>query len=129
MIITQIDTAHLELIKIFVKANELAVDVRADTLTVRKYNHKIIILEPKDEESAMSLTYMGVVHAGVLNMLDDYLLKCGVMPAAILPDTIHRQNQDEKEERANEKFMADLEVTMSNIRNKNEHPNQCKSGI
>jgi len=107
---TRLDIAHLELIKIFFKANELVgVNIKQATMEVRGRHHMVIHLETTYEPTSIALTFMGVRHCGVLNMLDDYLLKCGVALDALQPKSYHRQLQEEKEAKQNEDFVAVLE--------------------
>lgn len=101
---TNIGIEHLELIKIFFKANELIGSINPVEIIIRGVHHNVLELEFKDEDSEIKVTYMGVVHAGILNMFDDYLMKCGVDVDAIKPKTMHRQLQTEREERLNKEF-------------------------
>jgi len=107
---TRLDIAHLELIKIFFKANELVgMNITEDTMEVRGRYHMVLQLESTYEPTSIALTFMGVRHCGVLNMLDDYLLKCGVPMDALQPKSYHRQLQEEKEAKQNEDFVEVLE--------------------
>ncbi len=107
---TRLDIAHVELIKIFLEANELVgVVIKEATMEVRGRHHMVIHLESTYEPTAIALTFMGVRHCGVLNMLDDYLLKCGVPLDALQPKSYHRQLQEEKEQKQNEDFVEVLE--------------------
>jgi len=107
---TRLDIAHVELIKIFLKANELVgVNIKEATMEVRGRHHMVIHLESTYEPTSIAFTFMGVRHSGVLNMLDDYLLKCGVPMDALQPKSYHRQLQEEKEAKQNEDFVEHLE--------------------
>lgn len=101
---TRISPDHLELIKIFMKANDLGCVIHPKEIEIRSRNHTVLEIEFTDEDSEIKLTYMGLIHAGVLNMFDDYLMKCGVEVSAIPPKSINRQLQHEREERLNEEF-------------------------
>lgn len=106
---TQISFDHLELIKIFIEANDLdGVVAYPQDLNIRGVIHRVISVKSLDEDSNVKLTFLGIRHSGVINMLYDYLLKCGVSPDRISPPTIHRQLQSEREEKQNEEFMAHL---------------------
>jgi hypothetical protein len=107
---TKLDIAHKELIKIFLKANELdAVTISEEPLGINGRLHMVIGLKCTHEPTAEALTFMGLRHCGVLNMLDDYLLKCGVFPDALQPVSINRQIQEEREQRLNEDFLLKFE--------------------
>jgi len=107
---TRLDIAHLELIKIFFKANELVgVVFKEATMEVRGRHHMVIHIESTYEPTDIALTFMGVRHCGVLNMFDDYLIKCGVSLDALQPKSYHRQLQEEREAKVNEDFVDHLE--------------------
>ena len=115
---TQLDIVHLELIKIFIKANDLVgIVIREYPVEVRGRFHMCLQLESTFEDTSIALTFMGVVHCGVLNMLDDYLIKCGVLTDALKPASIHRQMQEERESKSNEEFIEH----MSALKTQNEH--------
>lgn len=109
---TKINVDHLELIKIFLEANELNAIANEDEIIIRGVIHKALSIVVWDEDSEIKLTFMGVRHAGVLNMLDDYLLKCGVAVDTINPKTMHRQLQSEKEDRMNEEFVRNIRTLL-----------------
>ena len=118
---TELDIAHIELIRIFLKANELdGVIVREVPYELRNWYHRCIQLESCNEDSSIALTFMGVRHAGVLNMFDDYLLKCGIDVGALKPKSIYRQEQSEREDKLNEDFMKQLETKWKQNGNKME---------
>lgn len=103
---TTLDVAHLELIKIFIKANDLTgIIIKEVPWEVNGRFHMVLQLESTYEPSAEALTFLGFRHCGVLNMLDDYLLKCGVAPDALQPKSYHRQLQEEREQKVTEEFM------------------------
>ena len=107
---TQLDVKHLELIKIFIKANDLTgIIVKEVPWEVRGRFHMVLQLDAVYEPSAEALTFLGFRHCGVLNMFDDYLLKCGVAPNALQPKSYQRQLQDEKEAEQNKAFVEQLE--------------------
>ena len=106
---TKLDIAHKELILIFFKANELiGMVVTEEPIEIRGRFHMVLRLESTFQGTSEALTFMGIRHCGVLNMLDDYLLKCGVTWDALQPSSMHRQIQDEREQEENEKFIKDL---------------------
>ena len=118
---TELDVKHLELIKIFVKANDLVgIVIKEVPYEVRGRFHMCLQLETTFEDSAEALTFMGIRHCGVKNMLDDYLLKCGIAPDALQPASMHRQLQDEREQEQNEDFMKHL----LRIKGQHEHSNK-----
>jgi hypothetical protein len=107
---TEISIEHLELIKIFLDANKLdGITATEHILEIRGVKHNVIRLISVKEESSIALTFMGVIHAGVLNMFDDYLLKCGVYPDQIKPKTMYRQVQEEREAVVNKQFIDHLQ--------------------
>jgi len=113
---TEIDVAHLELIKIFIKANELVgVVIKETPFEIRGRFHMGLQLESIYEPTSETFTFMGFRHCGILNMFDDYLLKCGIPCDAIKPKSYHRQLQEEKEAGSNASFMKMLETKMKTI--------------
>lgn len=106
---TEIDIAHIELIKIFIKANDLVgIVITEAPHEVRGRFHMCLQLESTFEDTSVALTLMGVRHCGVKNMLDDYLLRCGIQPDAIRPKSMHRQLQEEREGEINKNFLSIL---------------------
>lgn len=98
IITTQLSYDHLALMQIFVDANELTgVILRPADLTVRGIIHRVIELESTNEDTSMKLTYLGIRHYGILNMFDDYLIKCGVDPRHLQPATLYMQEKEEYE--------------------------------
>lgn len=107
---TKIDVVHLELINIFIKANDLVgIVVSSEPYEINGRFHMTLRLTSTFKDTSATLTFMGVRHSGILNMLDDYLIKCGVPWDAISPPSMLRQAQEEKEAAQNERFMANLE--------------------
>ncbi|HEY6435346.1 MAG TPA: hypothetical protein VIY47_02035, partial [Ignavibacteriaceae bacterium] len=78
---TNISWGYVSLLDIFFKANELDISckMRKDGPTKEMVN--LIYEEGSDTESAM--TFLGIKHLGFKNMLDDYLIKCGIDPGFI----------------------------------------------
>lgn len=108
---TFLDIAHLELIKIFIKANELTgVEVIEYPVELRGRHHMCIRLESTYEDSSAALTYLGFRHMGVKNMFDDYLIRCGVAPYDLNPNSYHTQLRHEREIEQNEKFTEHLKT-------------------
>lgn len=106
---TTLEIKHKELIKIFIKANELyGVYVVEHPFDVRGRLHMGLRLESTREDSIETLTFMGLRHCGIQNMLDDYLLKCGVLVYDLNPKSIGRQEQEEREEKINNQFLTEL---------------------
>src|ERR1700756_229037 len=107
---TQLDIKHKELIHIFVKANELVGAVVSEyPVEVRGRHHMCLRIESTFVDTDVALTFMGVRHAGIKNMFDDYLLRCGVPPTDLQPKSIHRQIQEEREAEINKAFTEYLE--------------------
>jgi hypothetical protein len=97
---TTISTDHLELIKIFFEANELP-DVRIYTYNkqIGMFAHRMIeVAYENNSDTAEKITFMSMIHAGFLNMLDDYLMKCGVSVWELQPKTIKEQELKVKQE-------------------------------
>jgi len=76
---TQLDSKHLEKIQIFLEANKLN-DTKAeiDEVISGAWIHQTIQVCCNSHDDEVQLTFMAVIHAGISNMLDDYLMKCGV---------------------------------------------------
>lgn len=118
LIRTQISLDHIELIKIFIKANELDNMVAVPyKFEVSGKSHHAIELQITNESTEEKLSIMSMRNSGVSNMLDDFLLKCGVPVDAINPKSIHRQLQDEREKEINEKFISTLPEILARISN------------
>ncbi len=78
---THLSADHIELIKIFMQANELYhVDILVKKRSIDGLDYLYLDIITLDEQDAEKLTFMGIRHSGVLNMLDDYLMKCNVSP-------------------------------------------------
>ena len=121
---TQLDVEHLELIKIFIDANELVgIVIRQVPMEYNKRHHMVLQLESTHDLTSEKLTFMGYRHSGVLNMFDDYLLKCGVPHDALKPKSYYRQLQEEQEEEINEDFLEHLQQVVSKTGKINEHLN------
>lgn len=107
---TKLDISHIELIKIFFEANNLSsVSVYEKEILVREYPHRVIFISyPLDSEDSTKISFMSLIHAGFINMLDDYLLKCGVSVYNLSPDSFKHQERNEKEAEINQKFMATI---------------------
>ena len=72
---SKISWGHLELLEIFFKANNLDVTCLMNTI---KSLPQVDFYYEDDSDTAMTLTFMGVRHLGIENMLCDYLINCGV---------------------------------------------------
>lgn len=118
---TQLCTDHIELIKIFIEANELVeMQVIEREVNIRGKNHRMITLFTLNEDTSTKLTFMGLRHAGVLNMLDDFLIKCNVSPHALQPQSLRLKEHDEKQKEKE----AELQKHLSKIKEQNEHINE-----
>lgn len=106
LIETMLSTDHIELIKIFIDANELrGMTVLEAKVDIRGTNHSFIHLACHDEDTMEKITFMSLRHSGFLNMFDDYLMKCGVTHNELNPATYRRQLQKEREDETTRIFM------------------------
>lgn len=76
---TFLENSHMELIKIFFKANGMNATV-VEYTDIENYGFSNMIRIFLDDDSMVQATFMATRHAGFQNMLDDYLIKCGVAP-------------------------------------------------
>ena len=84
---TELVQDHKALIEVFLKANELT-SVKLQTYEKVEWDHTFHLLKliyDNDSEDALKLSYMSLVHMGIPNMLDDFLLKCGVPVKTLNP--------------------------------------------
>jgi hypothetical protein len=101
---TEIAVLHKELIKIFFQANNL---VDTEILEVlyeendKKYPVLEIVCHDDNDDSTQMLTLLGLRNYGVQNMLDDFLIRCGVHPREIKPYNLVRDREDYE---VNQKF-------------------------
>lgn len=122
---TNLDIKHTKLMHIFFKANELVgVVVEEYPVEIRGRHHMMLRFNITYEPSAVALTFMGVRHAGIKNMFDDYLMKCGVPVDALQPASYHRQLQEEREAEENKRFIEHMNNFIKNNGNIDEHFNQ-----
>jgi hypothetical protein len=106
---TELDPAHLELMRIFFKANDLrGIIVHNKKVMIRGVEHTFLHFETDFEETELKLTFMALRHAGIRNMFDDFLLKCSIPVDALQPKSFHQQLQAEREAKQNEEFMDNL---------------------
>lgn len=106
---TELDVKHTDLMHIFFKANELVGIVTEEyPVEIRGRNHMMLRFTVTYEPTAVALTFLGIRHAGIKNMFDDYLIKCGVPIDALQPASYHRQLQEERESEQNERFIEYL---------------------
>ncbi len=93
---THIDVRHIDLIKVFFTANELhkvnvtsynKVEVVQDLNVVRSLVQ--LSYDELDLETSNTLAFMSLRHLGMGNMLDDFLIKCGISPFSITPPILH----------------------------------------
>jgi hypothetical protein len=114
---TNLSTDHLELIKIFFEANELPnVRIYAYDKQMGMFSHRMIEVsyDDQDGETGEKITYMSMVHAGFCNMLDDFLMKCGVDVWKLAPKTIKEQELKEKEEERDRKMQEQFQQWSNN---------------
>lgn len=119
---TTLDIAHLELLRVFMKANDLDIYVNEANVEIRGKSHKMIRLESAHEPAIQALTFLGLKHAGVLNMFDDFLLKCGVGVTELQPVSYYRQSLEEKDAAINQRFMDSIYSPIKEP-TQNEHSN------
>jgi len=82
-IVTRIRAVHKELVEIFFKANEFK-DARViNHVEPENYGDQEMLKIFYSDEDASLIVFMGFRHGGILNMLDDYLIKCGAYPSAL----------------------------------------------
>lgn len=82
IIYTKISYGYVELLDTFFRANDLIVKCTEGEPDI--HNRSLAILEYEDNsDTAYSITFMSVRHLGFENMLCDYLIRCGIMPARI----------------------------------------------
>jgi hypothetical protein len=89
---TRISFGHESLLWTFFDANNLKVQI------VRRKAHpvdKIDLYYDEESDTAQELMFMGLVHSGIENMLDDYLIKCGVRPDLINTFVARREMTDD----------------------------------
>ncbi len=104
---TTISATHLSLIDVFFQANKLDGVVISDyEHDIRGTKHIMLRLSWMDAnyETAEKITYMAMIHCGIQNMLEDYLMKCNIDPFDLQPKSIKRQLDKENEEEENRKF-------------------------
>jgi hypothetical protein len=103
---THFGAEHMALLEIFFKANKL------ENVKLSEYhrpyngeNHKYIEISWDDNsETGVQISFMSVVHMGFLNMLDDFLLKCGVDVQNIGAESFRVQKRREVEEQKQKEF-------------------------
>jgi hypothetical protein len=69
---------HKDLLATFCRANEVQADFIQDQRTIDGVMHSFLTILVLDSDSEQKLTWLGFKHAGILNMLHDYLKKCNV---------------------------------------------------
>ena len=75
---TKILSKHIELVKIFFQANNFH-DARVVIYSdLENYGTQEMIRVFYSDEDEGDIVMMAIRHAGIPNMLDDYLMKCGV---------------------------------------------------
>jgi hypothetical protein len=77
---TRIKPQFKELLDIFFKANEFT-DVRIVSYREpENYGDQEMLRIFYSDDDESGIMFLGFKHAGILNMLDDYLMKCGKSP-------------------------------------------------
>lgn len=77
---TRLKPQFKELIKTFFKANEFT-DVRVVSYTdPENYGDQEMLRIFYSDDDESRIMFLGFKHAGILNMLDDYIMKCGKSP-------------------------------------------------
>lgn len=71
---SNISYGYVGLLKIFFNANNLNVECEE---RVNGKNIQINFIFEDDSDTAIALTFMGMRHLGIENMLCDYLIRCG----------------------------------------------------
>lgn len=100
---------HIELVKIFFTANDLK-DVYITSYpetyfegTEDEIVYKMLSLTfYSNTETSEQITFMSMRHAGFLNMINDFLLKCGVSAFELEPDPKSDKEKNEKKRRDKE---------------------------
>jgi hypothetical protein len=72
---TKISWGFLSLLEVFAKANNLEVNFIARDSGLGK---QVSITYDENSDTALSITMLAMKHAGFLNMLDDFLIRCGI---------------------------------------------------
>jgi len=92
---TEIAVLHKELIKVFFQANEIAdAEVLEVLLEERNKEYPVLEIICHDPDSEHTLTFLGLRNCGIQNMLDDYLMRCGVPAREIQPYNLVRDRED-----------------------------------
>lgn len=101
--------SHRALIETFIDACELH-DLRIveRKVVIGDKEHSMLSFYCDNPATESTMAFMALRHHGFLNMLDDYLLKCGVPYDSLQPASYQRQLQEDREAEVNEKFMEQL---------------------
>jgi hypothetical protein len=86
---TNISWGFLNLIEIFLQANNLVVTCKPCGISEKK----ITLEYEENSETAMNITFMSIKHLGLENMLCDYLKRCGI-PYELIPVGNSYPNRD-----------------------------------
>lgn len=94
---TNLKAEHIELVKIFFEANEMP-DVVVSTYAKRigLLEHILILLDYEDSsDAAYKISFMSFRNSGLINMLEDFLIKCNVSPFDLNPSESNERVTDE----------------------------------
>lgn len=120
---TELSIKHLELIKIFFEANDMPdAVVRQYDKQIGAFYHPMIEIYCSSEDTETNITFMAMKHMGFKNMLDDYLMKCGVDHWNLEPDSV-------KIQRAQEEAQIKKECEEQRDKEFNEYFNKRKQSI
>lgn len=119
---TKLDVTHLELIKVFLQANDLVgVEINQVPMEFNGKYHMVLQLDSKFEPTSEKITFMGLRNYGFQNMLDHYLLRCGVHVDKLQPESIRRQIQEEKQKKELDDFLLALPDIIKNKTTKEQN--------
>ena len=94
---TDISWGYLALIEIFGKANSLVWKFEP-RVVVKGSRMYITIIVEENSDTEVTLTFMALRHSGIPNMLEDYLMKCGIDPQMIsMGQCVMRKSPEELE--------------------------------
>lgn len=89
--VTDISIEYMSLIDVFFQANDMSdIDVHELEIDINGYKHKVIAVSFNDDNE-LKISIMSLRHSGFKNMLEDYLLKCGINVHLLQPHSIRSQ--------------------------------------
>ncbi len=118
---SRILNSHLELVKIFFDANDLK-DVYITTYnethfedTEDEITYTLLSFSFYPEtDTAEQITFMSMRHAGFLNMVNHYLLKCGVSILDLEPNP-KKHKEDKEKARRDKKLAEEQQLRKANL--------------